>query len=154
MQAVNAEVDGGALTRFDDFVFHLLLHLGHYFLNAGGVDAAIGDELVQGETADFATHGVESRNDNGLGGVVDHDFHARGGFECTDVATLASDDAALHFVVVDVEHGHAVLDGRFGGHALNGLYDNALGLLVGRKLGIVHNVVDVALRIGASLILE
>ena len=154
VQAVHAEVDGRALTRLDDFFFHLFLHLGHDFLDACGVDAAVGDELVQGEAADFAAYGVESGDNDGLGRVVHNDFNARGGFEGTDIAAFAADDAAFHLVVVDVEHGDAVFNGRFCSHALNSLYDNALGLLACGELRVVHNLVDVALGVGARFVFE
>ena len=151
---MHAEVDGRALTRFDNFFFHLLLHLGNDFLDACGVDAAVGDELVQGEAADFAANGVEGRDDDGFGRVVHNDFNACGGFEGADVATFAADDAAFHLVVVDVEHGDAVFNCRFRSHALNSLDNDALGLLAGGEFGVVHNLVDVALRVGARFVFE
>ena len=154
MEAVDAKVDGRTLTSFDDFIVDLLLDLRHHLFDAGGVDTSVGDELVEGQAADFAAHGVEGADDDGLGGVVYHDFNACGGFEGTDVAAFAADDATLHLVVVDMEHGDAVLDGSFGGHALDGLDDDALGLLVGGEFGIVHDVVDIALGIAAGFVLE
>ena len=59
VQAMNAEVDGGAFTRLDDFVFKLFLHFGHHFFDACGVNASVGYELVQGQSAHFTADGVE-----------------------------------------------------------------------------------------------
>ena len=144
VQAVDAEVDGGALAGFHDLFVHLLLHLGHHFLDARGVDAAVGDELVQGQTSYLTAHRVEAADDDGVGGVIDDNLCSGGSFEGTDVAAFATDDAAFHVVVVDVEHRHAVLHGSLCGYALDGLDDDALGLLVGGHLGVVHDLVDVA----------
>ena len=143
VQSVDAEVNGGALTCFDNFLFHLFAHFGHDFLNACGVDASVGNELVECQAADFAAHGVEGGDDDGFGRIVYNDFHASGGFEGADVAAFASDDAALHFVVVNMEDGDAVFDGRFGSHALDALDNDALGFLIGGHFGIVHDFVDI-----------
>ena len=60
MQAVDAQVDRRALADLDDLLLDLLLDLGHHLLDAGGMDAAVGHELVQGQTGDFAAHGIEA----------------------------------------------------------------------------------------------
>ena len=140
---MDAEVNGGALTRFDNFFFHLFAHFGHDFLDACGVDASVGNELVECQAADFAAHGVEGGDDDGFGRIVYNDFHASCGFEGADVAAFASDDAALHFIVVDMEDGDAVFDSRFGSHALDALDNDALGLLIGSHFGIIHDFVDI-----------
>ena len=46
MQAVDAEVDSGAFSRFDDFVFHLFLHFCHHFFDTFRVDTSFGYPLV------------------------------------------------------------------------------------------------------------
>ena len=51
-----------------------------------------------------------------------------------------------------MKHRHRILDGRFGGHTLDGLDNDALGLLVGGEFGVVHDVVDVTCSGGLSLI--
>ena len=107
------------------------------------MDASVGNELVECQAADFAAHGVECGDNDGFGRIVYNDFHASCGFEGADVAAFASDDAALHFVVVDMEDGDAVFDGRFGSHALDALDNDALGFLIGGHFGIVHNFVDI-----------
>ena len=47
MQAVDAQIDGRALADLDDLLLDLLLHLGDHLLDAGGMDSAVGDELMQ-----------------------------------------------------------------------------------------------------------
>ena len=53
-----------------------------------------------------------------------------------------------------MEHGYRVFDGGLGGHALYGLDNNLLCLCVGIELCLVHNLVYVRCRVGASLVLE
>ena len=59
MQAVDADVDGCALTCLDYLVVELLLHLCHYLLDACRVDTSVGYELVEGKASNLATNGVE-----------------------------------------------------------------------------------------------
>ena len=68
METMDTEIDGRALSRLHYLGVELLLHLGDHLLDAGGVDAAVGHELVEGQTADLAADGVEGRDDDGLGG--------------------------------------------------------------------------------------
>jgi hypothetical protein len=92
---VDTEVDGGALTGFDNLVVQLLLHLGHHFLDTGGMDTAVGHQLVERQTADLTTHRIEGRDNDALGRIVDHNLNAAGSFQGADVASLATDDAAF-----------------------------------------------------------
>ena len=64
---------------------------------------------------------------------------------------FTTDDAPLDLVALDVEDGHGVLDSGLGSQALDGLYDDLLGLLVGSHLRLLHDVVDVALSLVTSL---
>ena len=53
-----------------------------------------------------------------------------------------------------MEHCHGVLNSSFGSYTLNRLHYDALGLLVGGKLGFVHDVVDVACSSSLGFVLE
>ena len=154
MQAVDTEVDSGALTGFDNFILELLLHLGYNFLNTGWMNTSVGYQLVEGQTTYLAAHGVEGRDDDGLRSVVYNNLDTSGSFQGTNVATLTTDDAALHLVVVYMEDTDRILYSRFCGHALDGLDNYLLGLLVGIELGIIHNLVDVAGSIESCLIFQ
>ena len=90
MQAVDAQIDGRALADLDDLLLDLLLHLGDHLLDAGGMDSAVGDELMQRQTGDLAAHGVEAAQDDRFGRVVDDDLDAGSRFQRTDVAPLAA----------------------------------------------------------------
>ena len=41
-------------------------------LDAGGVNAAVGDEVLEGNTGGLTTDRVEARKNDGLGRVVNH----------------------------------------------------------------------------------
>ena len=151
VQAVDAQVDRRAFADLDDLLLDLFLDLRHHLLDACGMDAAVGHELVQGQPGDFAAHGIEAREDDRLGGVVHDDLDARGGLEGADVAAFAADDAALDFVALNVEDRHGVLDGRLRGYALDRRHDDPFGLLRGGHLRLFDRLVDVGGGFGLGL---
>ena len=151
---MHTEVDGGALTGLDDFVLQLLLHLRHHLFDAGRVNTAVSHQLVQGQTTGLASNGVEGRDDDSLRGVVDNNFHAAGSLQGTNVSSFTTNDTALHVIIVNMEHAHAVFHSRLRSHALNGLDDNLLRLGIGIELRLVHNFVDIRLGIGLRLVLQ
>ena len=119
-----------------DLVVHLAAGLLHHFLDAGGMDAAVHDELLQRDAGDLAAHRIERGDDDGLRGVVDDQIDAGGGFEGADVAALAADDAALHVVVGQRHHGDRGLGHVVGGALLNRQGDDVAGALVRLLLGL------------------
>ena len=138
-----SKVNSGAFAHFDDFFLKLLPDFGHDFLDTGGMDTAVCHQLVQCQTCDFPSDRVKCREDYGFGRVVYYYFHSRCGFQCPDIASFASDDASFYLIAVDMEYGDRVFDGRFSGHALYGLDDDAFGLTCRGELGIIHYVVYV-----------
>ena len=154
MQAMNTQVDGGALTSLDDFLLYLLTHLSHYLLDAGRVDAAVSYQLVQSQAGNLTTHRIEGRKYDGLWSVIHDDFYACGSLQGTDVTALTTYDTTLDLVRVDVEHSDRVLYGRLAGHTLNALDHDALSLLGGIQLGIIHDFVDVSLSLRLSLLFQ
>ena len=104
MKSVYAEVDSRALTYFNHLVLQLFLNLSYHFLDACGVDTAVSNELMECQTASLTANGVEGRDNDGLGSIVNNDFHTTGSFQSTNVTSFTSDDASLHIVVVNVEH--------------------------------------------------
>ena len=53
-----------------DLVVHFLLGLFHHFLDTGGVDAAILNQLFDGDARNFAAHGIEGGYDDGFPELV------------------------------------------------------------------------------------
>ena len=90
----------------------------------------------EGEAPDFAADGVEAGDGDDVGGVVDDEVAADGGFEGADVAALAADDASLHFVAGDLDDGDGGFGGDFGGNALDGGGDDLAGAFFGFVLGL------------------
>ena len=147
-QAGHAGVVGGRLAGLADDDVDLGPGLGDDLLDAAGVDAAVLDELGQGQAGDLAADRIEAADEHRLGRVVDDQVDAGGLLEGADVAALAADDAALHLVRRDGHDGDRHLRGVVDHDALDGGDDDVarlvLGLLAGRALdgpGEPHGVV-------------
>ena len=97
-QAVDAQVYAGAFSGFQDFFFQLLLDFGHHFLDAGGVDATVYNQLMQGQAGYLAADRIEGAEQDGVRSVVHHNFYAGSGLQGADVAALAANDAAFNLV--------------------------------------------------------
>ena len=105
--------------------------LGHDFLDAARVDAAICHELGEGQAGHFPADRVEGADDDRFRRVVDDQVHASSLFEGADVAAFATDDASLHLVVGQMDGGDGVLGGVVGGDALHRRDDDLASSLVG-----------------------
>ena len=98
MEIVHAGVEDGLLPRLVDLLVDELLGLLIHLLDTRGMDAPIGDEVLHGDTADFAADRVVAADGDAFGRVVDNEVGAGELFEGADVAPLAADDAALELV--------------------------------------------------------
>jgi hypothetical protein len=112
-------LQGRRLAVGEQLLVHLDLDLGDHLLDAPGVDAAVGDQALQGQPGDLPAHRLEAREDHRLGGVVDDQVDAGGLLEGADVAPLAADDASLHLVRRQVDHRHRALHHVVGGDPLD-----------------------------------
>ncbi len=137
MQAVDVGLIGGLLARLLDDALDLVLRVADEFLDAGGMNAAIGDELGQSAAGDFAPHRVEAAHGDGFGRIVDDDVHPRGLLEGADVAAVAADDASLHLVTRQGHDGDDHVGHLFAGQSLDRQGDDLAGLFIGRFLGAV-----------------
>ena len=77
VQAEDAHFEHGGLAVFLDLLVQLFADLFYRLFDAGGVDAAVADQLFEGEAGDFAADGVEPGEDHDLGRVVDDQLDAR-----------------------------------------------------------------------------
>jgi hypothetical protein len=98
VQAADAEIEGGLIAGFFALLLDVIRRLAHHFFDAGGMDAAVRDEPGQRQARNFAPYGIEAGDDDRLGRIVDDQIDAGGGFEGSDVAALAPDDAPLHVI--------------------------------------------------------
>src|SRR6266511_547609 len=73
-------------------------------LDPGGVDPAVGHELLQRHACRLPPDGVEAREHHGLGRVVDDEVDPGHRLECPDVPALPADDPALHVLRREGEH--------------------------------------------------
>ena len=153
MQTVNSQVYGGALTGFNNLLFHLFAHLGHYLLNTCWVNTSVGNQLVQCQAGNFAAYRVEGREYNRFRRIIHHDFHTGCRFKGTNITSFTTDDTSLNFVAFDMEHRHWIFDSCFSGYTLYALNYNTFCLLAGRQFGIIHDIIDVALSLRFSLLL-
>ena len=71
MQAVDVGLKDGPLALGLDDGVYLALGLLHHLLDAGGMNAAVQNQLLQGKPGDLAADGVKAGDCNGLRRVVD-----------------------------------------------------------------------------------
>ena len=131
---MDVRFEHGALALSLDGCVDFLLRLGDHLLDAGGMDAAVGDELFQRQTRHLAADGVKAGDGDRLGRVVNDEVAARERLDGADVAALAADDAALHLVVRQRHDRDRDLAGVVGGAALDRRGDDLAAETVGLVL--------------------
>src|ERR687898_3345266 len=154
VQVGDADLEAGVLAGPAHLPLDLLLGPVVGLLDAGRVDAAVGDQLLQGEAADLAPDRVEAGQQDRLGGVVDDQVDAGDGLEGADVAALAADDAALHVVRRQREDGDGRLRGLLGRDPLDGQGDDLAGAAVGPPPRLLLRGADQAHGVALGLLLD
>lgn len=120
VKVVDAGVKGGLLASLLNPLVYESLGLLVHLLDAGRVNAAVGDEVLERHAGRLATNGLEAREQHRLGGIIDDERRRRRPLERADVAALAGDDAALEVIGGDVNGGNGDLAGLVSGAALDG----------------------------------
>jgi hypothetical protein len=92
-------LEDGPLPGLPDLPLDLGLGLLVDLLDPDRLDAAVADQLLEGQAGHLPADRVETGEDDRLGGVVDDEVRAGGGLEGPDVAPLTPDDAAFHVLV-------------------------------------------------------
>ena len=149
VDAVDAGLEDGAFALLLDDGLHLPLGLFHRLLDAGGVDAAVGDKLFQGQAGNLPADGVKAGQGDGFGRVIDDQVHAGERLQRADITALAADDAALHFVIGQGHHRNGGLAGVVGGAPLDGGGDDLAGAAVGFVLQLALDL----LQLGHGIVL-
>ena len=131
-QARDAGVVRGGFAGLLDELVDLGPGLGHDLLDTAGVDAAVLDQLGEGDAGDLPADRVEATDEHRLRGVVDDEVDARGQLQGADIAPLTADDAALHLVRRDGHDRHGHLRGMVHHDPLDGGHDHVACPLLGR----------------------
>ena len=128
--------------------------LAHDFLNARRVNATVQNQTRHRFARDFSSHRIETGEDDGIGRVVNQNGDPGGGFECADVASVAADDAALHFLALESDGGRGGFESVFARVALNGEADDRPGFFLGAGFRVLQNVAGQFAGVADGLLLD
>ena len=140
MQAEDTDFEHGGFAVLLDLLIQFLAHLFHRLFDAGGMDAAVADQLFERKAGDFAADRIKSGEDDHFGRIVDDQFDTRRIFESADVAALATDDARLHIVVGQRHDGDGDLGRMIGSAALDREADDLFRVHVRLVLRLLFDV--------------
>ena len=142
MQTADGQLLAGVLAELLDVLLQLLLRSGDDLFDPRRVNAAVGNERVQGQAGDFPADHVEAADDDYARGVVDDQIDAGGFFEGADVATFSTDDPPLHLVIGNADRAGCRFGGMRGRVTLQRGDDDLAGLLfagLGQLLVVAEN---------------
>src|SRR4051794_19951205 len=154
MERADVRLEHRLLPDLEDAVLDLGAGRVVGLLDAGRVDAAVLQELLEREARNLAPDAVEAREDHGAGRVVDDEVDAGEHLERADVAALAADDAALQVVGLERHRGDSRLDGVTAREALHDRGEDAAGAAIGLPAGRLLDLTDEAGAVRAELVLE
>ena len=127
VEVVEAELERDGRPFLAHRLVGLFLHFLDDLFDARRMNAAVGDQALDGLLGDLAAIRIETRQDDGAGRVVDDQVDPGGELERADVAALAADDASLQIVARQIDDRHGRLDRVFRAAALDGFGDVVLG---------------------------
>jgi hypothetical protein len=154
MESVNAHFEYGALPRLSDLGLDFLAGFGDHLFDAGRMDPAVHDEFFQRDAGDLPADGIESRQDDSLGCVVDDEVDTGRSLQRADIASLATDDAPLHVVGGQRHHSYGAFGHMVGRALLNGAADDLAGPLGGVVARFVLDLPDHDRRVVARFLLN
>ena len=154
IESVDAHIDAGSLSCFQDFLLKLLAHLIDNLFDAGRMDTSVHHELMEGKTGNFPANRVEGGKKDGIRSVIDNNLDTRCSLKSPDISTLATDDTAFYLITLDREGSNCIFNSRFRCRTLDGIYNNAFSLFCGVEAGFIHSIVDIGLGLAACLSLH
>ena len=113
-----------------------------HLLDAGGVNAAVCNEVLKRHAGSLTTDRIEAREYDGLGSVVNHEVDAGHLLKGADVATLATDNATLEVIGGNMNGSDGDLGGMVGGATLNRQGENLLGGLMALGADLLLGLAD------------
>src|SRR6266496_4882662 len=127
MERAAVRLEDGLLAGMDDVLLDLRLRLVVHLLDSSRVDAAVLDQLGEGQLGDLPADPIEGGENDCLRRVVDDEVDARQVLEGADVPSLAADDPALHVVGGKFDQRNSGLGGVVRGNALKSVGDEIAG---------------------------
>src|SRR5919204_2654527 len=118
------------LALFTDSGLDVASCLGHHLLDAGRVNPAVDEQMVEGDPGDFPANRVEAAQDDGLRSVVDDEVHAGGVLQGPDVTAFTPDDPPLHLVAGYGDYGDGGFSGLLGSDPLHSGHQDVPGAFV------------------------
>ena len=142
VQIVDTGIEGSLFASLAHALLNQVGGLVIHLLDAGRVNAAVSNKVLEGDAGGLATDRIEARKHDGLGGVIDHEVDTGNLLEGADVATLAADDATLEVIGRNVHGGNGNLGGVVGGTALNSQRQDFLSGLVALGANLLLGLAD------------
>ena len=104
MDAVYANFQSSGLTILTDHGLHFLLGFLNHFLDSGGVNTSIQNQLLQRNLRDLSPHRIETGKDNRFRSVIDDQIHTSQCLQRADVAAFTTNNTPLHLVAGQLYH--------------------------------------------------
>ncbi len=154
VQRAHVGLEHRLLAQLHDAPVDVGLGLGVGLLDPGGVDAAVLQQALERQPGDLAADAVEAREQHRARGVVDDEVDPGEGLQDADVAALASDDAALQLVGLQLDHRHGRLHRVTSRDPLHAGGEDAARPAVGVVARLLLDLADQTRAVVAHLVLE
>ncbi len=118
------------------------------------MDAAVGDQLLEGQAGYLPAHPVEARQHHRRRGLVDDEVDPGEALQGADVAPVAADDPALHLVARQLHHAGCGLARLVGCEALHRDGEDSAGAAFRLQLRLLLHSLQGQRRLVASLVLD
>ena len=151
---MDTQVDSRTFTCFNNFFFHLFTHFGYYLFDTCRMDTSVSHKLMECQAGNFTTNRVKSRKYDSFRSVVYYDLNTGSSFQRTNITSFTTDNSSLDFVRFNMEYSYRVFNSSFSSYSLDRLNHNTFCFLAGSQFGIIHNIVDVRLCQGFSLLFQ
>ena len=142
VQIVDTGIEGSLFASLAHALLNQVGGLVIHLLDAGRMNAAVRNKVLEGDAGGLATDRIEARKHDGLGRIVDHEVDAGNLLEGADIATLTADDATLQVVRRNMHGGNGDLGGVIGGTALNRQRQDLLGGLMALGANLLLGLTD------------
>ena len=137
---MGADVKGCLFTGLSDGDFQFLGHLFNYFFNTARMNPSIADKLQKRQPGNLTPYWIKTRQNDGLGSIVNNDIYAGGRLDRPDIPAFASYYSALHFIIGQGHHGDGLVCDIVAGVSGNRQGKDVLSFPVSLHLHLVFNL--------------